>query len=547
MQTGMHEKAAAPAGIVLALCGVLALMAWVFWPVTGGDFVVDDDVFITTARMIDAPWAAFWQSHFYEPYYFRPLGVVSWWLAWRAFGLDYLPHALINLVLHGVNVLLLVALLRALAVRGWALVAAAALVALAPFGLAPAMWPSNRFDVLATGFLLLLGWLLLRALASARPTAWLLGAAVAALAACWSKEMAYPVATAMALAVLAARSHPWTRRWRVFAVLGAAIGAAFLWRHGVLADAYAVVIGNPLVAVTRGLSVMTQLLPGLVTRSLGGGLGWLWLAALALLVVVSAWGGGRRGAGGASPSGGAVLAAAMVMLAAVLVQTPLAQLAAPLADGSAFGTVAFLRFYYAPWVAFVVLVALLLARARWVRAGSLAMVAVALAGAVALRPLGVSLAQWVNTEVRPYAVAATAIADDAATDSPCLLVFLGTQSRHPYFRMFSDVAVKARAQHPDRAWRCFVMTESTPWLFAFPQGMALPAWPMPAIINPDGSPKADSTWSTIRYRYRLPPADLASLSGARFFDWRDGRFVEVTDEVRRGERKVPSRGWGLGT
>ena len=69
-----------------------------------------------------------------------------------AFGLNYLPHALINLVLHGINVLLLVVLLRSLAVRGWALLAGAALFALAPFSLGPALWPSNRFDLLATGF-----------------------------------------------------------------------------------------------------------------------------------------------------------------------------------------------------------------------------------------------------------------------------------------------------------------------------------------------------------------------------------------------------------
>ena len=142
-------------------------------------------------------------------------------------------------------------------------------------------------------------------------------------------------------------------------------------------------------------------------------------------------------------------------------------------------------------------------------------------------------------------VAATAVADRPAGGEPCLLVFLGTQTKHPLFRMFSDVTVKARAGSPEHAWRCFVMTESTPWLFVFPLATPLPEWPMPRITNPDGSAKPDSTWSTIRYRYRLPPVDLATLPGARFFDWRDGRFVEVTDEVRRGERKVPSRDWGM--
>ena len=161
MQTDIKRKVALPLSLRVVLVAVLGLMAWAYWPVTRGDFVIDDYVFIATARMVEAPWAAFWQSHFYEPFYFRPIGVVSWWVAQRAFGLDYLPHALINLALHGINVLLLVVLLRSLAVRGWALLAGAALFALAPFSLGPALWPSNRFDLLATGFLLLLAKLVL--------------------------------------------------------------------------------------------------------------------------------------------------------------------------------------------------------------------------------------------------------------------------------------------------------------------------------------------------------------------------------------------------
>ena len=87
------------------------------------------------------------------------------------------------------------------------------------------------------------------------------------------------------------------------------------------------------------------------------------------------------------------------------------------------------------------------------------------------------------------------------------------------------------------------MTESTPWLFAFPTTLTpidLPLRPVPAA---NGSATPDSIWSSIRYRYRLPTLDLAALPGARFFDWRGDQFVEVTDDVRRGERKVKSQDW----
>lgn len=556
MQTAEDRKVALPAHWRLLLAAVLVVMGWAYWPATRGDFVIDDYVFIATARMVETPWVAFWQSHFYEPFYFRPIGVLSWWLAQRAFGLDYVPHALINLLLHGINVMLLAALLRSLSVRGWALMAGAALFALAPFSLGPALWPSNRFDLLATGFLLLLGRLVLASLVSARMTALLVVVALAAIAACWSKELAYPVATAMAFVVLAARSVSWRRRLAVFFTLGLAIGGAFAWRHLILADAYAVVMGNPVLAVGRGLRTLAGLLPGLASSALGGERGVIWLIGLGALLLLAVAGTmlGRRDLRAASdvslairaqPSGAVLIAVAVVALAAIVVQTPLAQLLAPMADGSPFGTITFLRFYYAPWAGCAALAAVLLARTAWSTALSVAVILLAVVGGVWLRPLGKSFAQWVHADIRPYSVAATTIADAVVGNDPCLLVFLGTQTKHPLFRMFSDVTIKARADRPERAWRCFAMTESTPWLFAFPSAMALPEWPMPKIVNPDGSSKPDSTWSTIRYRYRLPPTDLASLPGARFFDWRNGGFVEVTDEVRRGDRKVPSRDWGM--
>jgi hypothetical protein len=63
------------------------------------------------------------------------------------------------------------------------------------------------------------------------------------------------------------------------------------------------------------------------------------------------------------------------------------------------------------------------------------------------------------------------------------------------------------------------------------------------VPGADGQPKPDSTWSSIRYRYRLPAKDVASLTGARFFDWRGDKFVEVTEEVQRGTRKVTPHDW----
>ncbi|MGL5004783.1 MAG: hypothetical protein ACRDAM_17740 [Casimicrobium sp.] len=85
---------------------LLLMVAWCFRPATRGDFVIDDYVFIAQSRMVDAPWEAFWTNHFYEPVYFRPLGVGLWWITTKFFGFNYEAHSAINLVLHLANIAL---------------------------------------------------------------------------------------------------------------------------------------------------------------------------------------------------------------------------------------------------------------------------------------------------------------------------------------------------------------------------------------------------------------------------------------------------------
>ena len=527
----------------LFLLTLLALLAWIFWPVTRGDFVADDYVFLATGRMVDAPLAAFWQSHFYEPYYFRPIGVISWWIATRLFGLDYAAHSLINLLLQGANALLLFLLLRALTLRTSAAFAGAALAALGPFGLAASLWPSNRFDLLAVGFLLIQALAMVHAVRGSRLATAL--AAVAALAACWSKELAYPVATVLACAALFANNVTWRYKLQLFALLGAAIGSAFFVRLILLPDALSLAGSDPIAQIVGGAEVMISSLPKLAALILGADLApWFGYGMIALIGVLAASGRAE------SRKLGRLLTLACVVLIAVFVaQTPLAKAFNTMLDGSPFGTVTYARFYYAPWVAACVMISLLLARSRFETLVSIALIGLAVLGGITERPLAAAFANWTLTDVRPMSVAATGVADtaasavDTAAGSPCVFVFLGTQTAHPYFRMFSDVTVKARTSKPQATWRCQVMTESTPWLFAFPLVVQPASVGLREIPGVGGVAKPDSIWSSIRYRYRLPVEDFASLPSARFFDWHDGAFVEVTEKIHRGERKVTPRDW----
>jgi hypothetical protein len=96
----------------LALIALLAILATCYWTATAGSFVIDDYVFIAQSRMVNAPWLAFVTNHFYEPVYFRPIGVVFWWIATKLFALDYAAQNAINLVLHAFNVIFLAYFVR---------------------------------------------------------------------------------------------------------------------------------------------------------------------------------------------------------------------------------------------------------------------------------------------------------------------------------------------------------------------------------------------------------------------------------------------------
>ena len=520
----------------MVLLPLFALLAWIFLPVTLGDFVADDYVFLATGRMVDAPMAAFWQSHFYEPYYFRPIGVLSWWVATRLFGLDYAAHSLINFSLHCANAGLMFWLLRALALRASAVSAGVVLFALGPFALATILWPSNRFDLLAVGFLLVQAIAMVRALQGnvfALPFAML-----AALGACWSKESAFAISTMMALVALAATRASWRLRGTLFVLLGAVIGGAFFWRQHVVIDAFVVASANPLQQVINGVMALLSSTPRLAELAMGApmmpwfGGGILVACVLALFFVA------RR----TDVSCGQIAGALLIFLAAFVVQTPLAGAFAPMLDGAVFGSVTFARFYYAPWAAAAIVLSLVIARGRFADIASVMVVAVTAAAGVGARTLADGFADWTHQEVRPMSVAATRLVDSESA-APCVYVLLGTQEKQPYFRMFSDVTIKARTATPDQTWRCYVMTESTPWLFAFPNVVAPLELPLRLITNGIGKAKPDSVWSGIRYRYRLPAKDLGALPGAKYFDWRDGKFVDVTESVRSGARKLTSKDW----
>ena len=82
-----------------------------FWPLRTGSFVTDDDVFRLTSSLVTNPWSAFYISHFFEPYDYRPVRLVFWWYAYALMGDSFVGHVVVNVLLHLGNVRLLFFLL----------------------------------------------------------------------------------------------------------------------------------------------------------------------------------------------------------------------------------------------------------------------------------------------------------------------------------------------------------------------------------------------------------------------------------------------------
>ncbi len=530
---------------------LLAAMLWQTAPMLWAGLVIDDWVFTATARSITNPWSAFWTSHFYEPLYFRPVGVIAWWLVQAASGGSERAQFAVNLLLHAANAVVAVSVLRALALPRRALWVGAMLVLLGPMALVAAVWPSNRFDLLAVLWTLVTARLALVVLTRPTPTVGLAAwsaCLVAAALACFSKESAYAMLGGLAVVLALARSiggEP-VHRSLALRLAGSLVAVAvgcFLWRHHLLTDAYAAVPADPLAAAWRGFLAWGAAAGrwfDLLQPGRGELLAWV---GVGLSLIAVAWGGVR--------SPGLLLALGVMIPAATVSQLALAGGFAVMLNGEPLGTVTYARFFYAPWIAVSMAVAagvgvmprgrswlLLLGFAVWLGLS-----------VTAVRPVAERYQTWSTGPLRTVSETAVRTAEEVArTSEPCVLVFLDTASADPggWFPRFADVTVKALAKESATVARCHVLTEMTPFLFVLRADGAPPApGALKPIINPNGSTKSDRVWDGVRYRYRLPPASLASIEGARFFRWTGQGFEEVTSAVRSGERAVPSRSWGF--
>jgi tetratricopeptide (TPR) repeat protein len=148
------------AALTCVLLGAVTLAA--FWPVIHNDFVsYDDREYVTQNPHVLAGWTwanAGWAFRTGHAGNWHPLTWLSHILDVQLFGLRPAWHHLTSLLLHAVNAVLLLILLRRLTGAFWRSLCVAALFALHPLHVESVAWVAERKDVLSAFFFLLTLW-----------------------------------------------------------------------------------------------------------------------------------------------------------------------------------------------------------------------------------------------------------------------------------------------------------------------------------------------------------------------------------------------------
>ncbi len=540
--------------IALATAAVALLL---FHPLREASPTGDDYLYLALGRHLDDPLLLLVQDST-ASYFFRPVVMLLWW-ATSAVTQDPAVHYAINIGVHVGNGLLLLALLRRMSISpAPAGIAALAFVA-HPTAFSAAAWLSVRFDLVSLAFGL--GALIAVDAASSRapaPGVARFGAVIVLTLACvLSKETGFAIA---AVALLAAawpapgRGATPRSRTALAGTIAACMVAALAIRWIVLRPVVeAMYLRQGTVATLwTGVANWAASLPGFVLVRLGPASATVaWAAALILLAVLACTRGARQAFRDRGLARTAALGLALAALAA-LAQAPVASVSHLQAFTSGefdFLSVTSARLYYVPFAGLCIAAAALgeaIARAplprrskRWAAA------AIGIAAAVLLtqsRNVGREVTAFTQ-RTGPVFVRATMDALNARTWSTpgCKIYLLETPELAGFFRAFLQTAMLQALPRGHPATRCFLLSEHAPWynLLAadgLPSNAELPL----ETMEVGGGPFATLRLGNLTcYFLRIPDNDaVRDDPAATFFAYEDGRFVDVTADVRSRRRAV---------
>ncbi len=532
------------AGVVFAL----ALAAWCYAPALRAYFITDDFTLLALVRLLREPLLVFTHDHFPGSLYFRPLGVLVWWLVCA--GAEAAPRAqyALNLLLHVACVAALYTLLQRLRRDAPLNALWAALYAAHPLSLGTALWLSDRFDLLDSLFSLLA---LTAAFAyTQRPRAALLWTILLCLLlALMSKELGVVAAAAVFAAIAFAPRARLGSRQRIAALSAiAALTLAWLvYRQMLLAPAgVAAAQVPPLPDFIKG---------GWQWLRLGGEFlaqdprvplwGEVLLAMAALLWLSAAMIGRAR----LRVESAVIAALAVLIFLPGLAQAPIALAAGDLdASQSWLYLIVPSRFYHLS-VAGLICALMLLTTARTFdaestvrpRAQRLSAAGLLLA-LIALAPAAHNAAHRYAAETRAqvpfYAALSTAVAGLDLPAQACQVYLLQTSALLG-FSGYADAIAKGLAAAPERLAHCLIGSQRPTYTYFVGAGAVAAAdyRPLHTLVR-DGREVPWITLGNLQMIYLRMGDATAIPAQAIFLDYRDGAFVDVSAAVRAGERKV---------
>lgn len=534
------------AGHSLVLPGFLLFGLGVFYPALTSYFFKDDFVFLAISRYIHNPLAFFYNDHFPGSFYYRPFGVLSWWLSYKLFGTQYVLHNLVNILIHIANTYILFRIFGLVRANMQLNILLALLFLVHPLTISTSMWLSDRFDLLATLFILsTLYWFLRYRLEGARAAYFL--ALAACILAALSKELAY--FTPFLVTIVAWYAHPATaRRWRIklseIAPFYGAVLLVFSVRLILLRGTDKLLLGENsfFTVLAGGVGRWLQQMPDFfifytdfAQWGVAGGMllvaDILILAALSLLALFKLH----------AVNWSMVAVGLTIILATAILQAPV--------TFNSIGP----RFYYLSFIGFLLVAQQFLAVASSVfgnpntnATAARLVYCLLLAQAIAFGALSHSLCRnWSTltngTARKVVEQSSFALESLSLPQNNCKLYILNTPSDSQCFRDFSDSIIKAIAPRQSRVVHCLVLAEKTPW-FQLMLREDLETMQTAPLRNAlvAGQPFAPTLINNLAFLYLNVPdsVEVALDSNAVFVEFDGRQYVDVSQQVKSGSKKV---------
>ena len=542
-------------GRALAVVVVCAAAIGCYAPALHAYFAQDDFTLLALARLLHQPLLAFHHDHFPGSLFFRPLGIVVWWLTTALFDNAPRGHYAVNVALHLGCVLALYALLQRLRRDAPLNVLWAAVYAVHPLAIGTALWLSDRFDLIATAFSLLAVNFALRYRHQPRRID-LLAIVACLLVAFAGKETAIvgalASATLLALPDADARLRP-RERWMAVGTLLVLTAGWLSYRHALLTNPQNLLLqpGELFATFRKGVGLWLRIgfeylvldpRQAVWMRVVLGGALLLLGAAVAVRLrdrarQPMAWGVG----------------AALLVLIFLPGPTQAPVIAVSTSDLGPqtfwFDLIGESRLYHLSLAGALAALMLLTtprvaaaALSRTERLAATALMPIVLLGALTSHAIAHDYASRTRAQVAPLQAAHAAIASLALPDRACQIYLLETTPLWG-FDGLADPIIKASAAAAaaQRLEHCLVMTERTSWGNFVRSGsigpedyrpqrpLAYRGQPVPWLVL-DGFEAA--------YLDLDADIDARTIDGAFFLEYRDGRFADVTAAVRDGTRPV---------